>query len=151
MDNKWDIRFLALARFVSSWSKDPSTKTGAAIVRCDKKVVAIGYNGFPRTMPDVPEWYEDRLQKYSRIVHCEMNALISATTDVRGCILYTWPFACCDRCVVQMLQAGITRFVFPEPPEEALPRWADALAKTKQYMRECGAQWTEIPRQTLIF
>lgn len=26
---KWDIRFLAMAKLVSTWSKDPSTKAGA--------------------------------------------------------------------------------------------------------------------------
>jgi deoxycytidylate deaminase len=30
---KWDIRYLELAKHGSSWSKDPSTQTGAVIVR----------------------------------------------------------------------------------------------------------------------
>lgn len=34
--DKWDQRFLELAKVVSTWSKDPSTKTGAVIVRPDK-------------------------------------------------------------------------------------------------------------------
>jgi dCMP deaminase len=31
--NDWDFKFLGLAREVSTWSKDPSTKVGAVAVR----------------------------------------------------------------------------------------------------------------------
>ena len=30
---KWNVRFLDLARFIAAWSKDPSTKVGAVLVR----------------------------------------------------------------------------------------------------------------------
>ena len=33
-------------------SKDPSTQVGACIVNADKRIVAIGYNGFPRGISD---------------------------------------------------------------------------------------------------
>ena len=33
-------------------SKDPSTQVGACIVNPDKRIVAIGYNGFPRGISD---------------------------------------------------------------------------------------------------
>ena len=98
----WDKRFLALAQYVSTWSKDPSTKTGAVIVS-GRRVVSLGYNGFPQGMPDLPVLYDDREEKYSRVVHCEINALLFAERTVRGCTLYTWPFLSCDRCFVQMV------------------------------------------------
>ena len=87
---------------------------------------------------------EQRIEKYSRIVHCEVNALIHTHEPILGYILYTYPFACCDRCVVQMLQAGIIRFVFPEPTADALSRWGDSLKKSKQYIEECGATYEEV-------
>ena len=102
-------------------------------------------------MPDNPEYYANREEKYSRIIHCEMNALLHCREQVDYYTLYTWPFACCDRCVVHMIQAGITRFVFPEPSPELLPRWGAALGKTKEYMNECGMQWLEIPRMEIDF
>ena len=139
---KWDLRFLDLAKRVAQWSKDPSTKTGAAIVR-GKKIIAVGFNGFPTCMEDRPEWYNDRNEKYSRIIHCEINALISAQQSVDKATLYTWPFACCDRCVVQMLQAGIDQFVFPELSESLKPRWGESINKSKLYIDECDAHWTE--------
>ncbi|HJU15367.1 MAG TPA: deaminase [Stellaceae bacterium] len=52
-DRKWDRRYMALARQVSCWSKDPSTKVGAVIVDNQGRVVALGYNGFPRKVEDV--------------------------------------------------------------------------------------------------
>lgn len=143
--NKWDKRFLQLAELVASWSKDPSTKTGAVIVRPDKSVLSIGFNGFPKNLKDDAELYANREIKYSRIVHCEMNALIHAKTSVEGCTLYTWAFPSCDRCVVHMLQAGITRFVFPTLSEELAPRWGESVAKTKSYLNEAGVEWLEVP------
>lgn len=142
--NKWDIRFLQLARLVASWSKDPSTKTGAVIANY-KQFIAAGYNGFPQGMVDAPERYANREEKYSRIIHCEINALIFAGKVPFGSTLYTWPFMSCDRCVVQMLQAGVRRFVAPSPSEDALTRWGSAFERTKDYITECGATWLEIP------
>ena len=150
MTSKWDIRFLEMARFVSTWSKDPSTKCGAVIVRPDKTVASIGYNGFARQMPDKPEWYADREEKYSRVIHCEVNALIHAVEPVRGYSLYTYPFACCDRCIVQMIQSSLSKFVFPSPTKELLSRWEKSLDKTKQYMIECGVEFLEVPCEELI-
>ena len=141
---KWDLRFLELAKLVSTWSKDPSTKTGAVLIRPDRTVAAVGFNGFPRCMSDDPALYADRDKKYSRIVHAEVNALIHARESVFGFTLYIWPFACCDRCVVQMLQAGISRFVFPVPTEDALSRWSEAFVRTKEYIVEAGATWLEV-------
>ena len=43
--DKWNNRFMELAFLVASWSKDPSTKTGAVIVGPDKEIRATGYNG----------------------------------------------------------------------------------------------------------
>jgi dCMP deaminase len=147
MATSWDKFYLGMAQYVSTKSKDPSTKAGAVIVRPDRTVVSVGFNGFPKQMPDNPEWYANREEKYSRVVHCEINAMIHSYENLKGYILYTYPFAPCDRCVVQMLQAGIVRFVFPEPTADALTRWADAFVKTKKYITECGATWEEVPRE----
>ena len=63
LSNKWDKRFLEMAKLVASWSKDPSTQVGAVAVR-NRTVIAQGYNGFPRGMDD-DEWlYENKTMKY---------------------------------------------------------------------------------------
>lgn len=146
---EWDLYYLRMARFVATKSKDPSTQTGAVITRPNNSQCSIGYNGFPRRMPDRKEWYANREEKYSRIVHCEMNALIHAREPVDGYTLYTYPFASCDRCVVHMIQAGITRYVFPSLPVDKVDRWAASLRKTMQYLNECGLSYLEIPHDNL--
>ena len=136
---KWDIYYLGMAKYAASKSKDPSTQTGAVIVRDDWSVCSVGFNGFPKGMPDNPEWYANREEKYSRIVHCEVNAqILSRDHSLNGYTLYTWPFASCDRCCVSMLQAGITRFVAPALPEDLKSRWEASLNNTRQYIEDCG-------------
>jgi dCMP deaminase len=143
---QWDVYYLNMARYVSPKSKDPSTQTGAVIVRPDRSLCSTGFNGFPQGMSDAPELYADREVKYSRIVHCEMNALLfSRDRKHRGYTLYTWPFASCDRCAVHMIQAGIRRFVFPEVPPEKAARWAAILDTAESYMREAGCEVVKVP------
>lgn len=135
---KWDTRFLLLAETVAQWSKDPSTKCGAVIVRPDHSVASLGFNGFPKNMPDDPALYEDRDAKLSRIIHAEMNALLHAHGPVAGCTLYTWPLCCCDRCAAHMIQAGITRVVSPKCPPDKAERWAPILERGFRYFREAN-------------
>ena len=48
MNNIWNQRFIELAEHVATWSKDPSTKVGAVIVDFDKRIISIGFNGYPK-------------------------------------------------------------------------------------------------------
>lgn len=141
---KWDKRFLDQAKLIASWSKDPSTQTGAVIVRPDHSIVSSGYNGFPKSMPDSLALYANRDEKYSRIVHCEMNAALFARQDLHGCTLYTYPFISCDRCFVHMLQVGIVRFVAPKATEEQLTRWGAAFERVRGYAKEAGVELIEV-------
>ena len=84
---KWDLRFLEMARNAASWSKDPSTKVGAIIVDDDKRVISVGYNGFPKGVRD-DERLDDRQEKYKIIVHAERNALLFANTNVKNYHIY---------------------------------------------------------------
>lgn len=141
---KWDRRFLNLASEVAEWSKDPSTKVGAVIVKNNVHIVSLGFNGFPQYMQDKPEMYADREEKYSRIVHGEINAIIFAERPVRGMTLYTYPFLPCDRCAVQVIQNGIARVVAPKPLPDKEERWGAAFAKTRRYFFEAGVEVLEV-------
>lgn len=143
-DHGWDYFYLELAKVAASKSKDPSTKTGAVIVRPDKSVCSIGFNGFPRGMRDDTELYYDRDEKYSRIIHCEINALLYSREQVKGYTLYTVPFLSCERCFVQIAQAGIIKFIAPVPSQEKLERWGPAFARVKQYAKEMGIEVQEL-------
>ena len=113
---KWDLRYLSMARNVASWSKDPSTQTGAVIVDKDNAIVSMGYNGFAPNVKDLKERYEDRYNtKYEIIIHCEENAIIFADRHrLKEATLYTWPFMSCCRCAAKVIQAGIRRIVTKE-------------------------------------
>ena len=138
--SKWDERYLDLAKMVSGWSKDPSTKCGAVIVRPDNRIVSLGYNGFPPGVAD--DWrLEDRSYKYEMIIHCEVNALVSAKQSVEGCILYTYPFISCSRCAAIMIQAGIYCNVAPVCTD---PRWIENLALSRSLYLEAGVEVVEL-------
>ena len=140
----WEKRFLGMAEHVAAWSKDPSTKVGAVIVRPDRTIVSVGYNGFPKGMADLPARYEDKEQKYSRIVHAEMNAILHTTEKLEGCTLYTWPFMTCDRCAVAVVQKGIVRVVSPTCPPHLVERWGETFKKVREYYLECGVIVSEL-------
>lgn len=140
--DKWDRRFIALAKHISQWSKDPSTKVGAVIVDRDMRVVSLGYNGFAQRVDDIPELYADRDSKYNRIIHGDMNAMIFAERSIKGCSLYTIPFLPCSRCAVVAIQRGIVRVVAPALPDELKDRWGDSVQQTEQMFAEAGVQWT---------
>ena len=54
--DKWHYRFMEVAKLVSTWSKDTSTKTGAVVVGPDREIRATGYNGLVRGVDDnIPE------------------------------------------------------------------------------------------------
>lgn len=137
MVNKWDKRFVLLAKHVSEWSRDPSTKVGAVIVRPDKTVSSLGFNGFPRGMSDAEELYRDRGVKYDRIIHSEMNAILSANEPVKGHTLYIWPFLSCGRCTIHVIQAGIKRVVAPYSDN---PRWLESFERSQAYYREANVE-----------
>lgn len=133
---KWDLRFLRLAKEVSSWSKDPSTKVGAVLTRDTNIVVSLGYNGFDRYDDDKEEDYLDRETKLSKIVHAEINALNFDTARHNihnpSCVLYTYPFAPCDVCSKEIAKTCISRVVSLIPSDDVLSRWRDSLEKSRE-------------------
>ena len=48
----WDEYFMGVAFLSGMRSKDPSTQVGACIIDEDKKIIGMGYNGFPRGCSD---------------------------------------------------------------------------------------------------
>jgi dCMP deaminase len=134
----WDHRGLQLAKVAAGWSKDPSTKCGAAILRPDKTLAGLGYNGFPSQIPDLPEHYADRTRKLSRVIHAEMNALRDARERVDGYTLCVWPMPPCDRCASHIIAWGIRKIVCPPCPPEQKERWARELEEAEQMYKEAG-------------
>ena len=109
-----------------------------AFVSQSRSVASVGFNGFPQKMEDKEEWYSDREEKYKRIIHAEINAKEFLTEKPIGFTLYTYPFSPCSKCMGEMIQAGITKFVFPSASEDALSRWKESFDKAKEIAEECG-------------
>jgi len=120
--NKWDKRFLDLAEHISQWSYDPRTKVGAVIVDNKKRVVSMGYNGFPRGVQDLESRYEDRPTKHLFVCHAERNALDNAPHSVEGCTLYV-PLLPCNQCAMSIIQNGISRVVTYRPDRVDTFNW----------------------------
>jgi len=115
---KWDRRFLDMATMVASWSKDPSSRIGAVAVNNERRILATGYNGFPRGIEDSDERLNNRDEKYPRIIHAEMNVLMNALyngVSLKDATLYVYGLPVCPACTKCVIQAGIKRVVTPTP------------------------------------
>jgi dCMP deaminase len=139
MTSKWDLRFIDLARHISGWSKDPSTKVGCVIVGEDREIRSTGFNGFPRGINDSLERLEDRSQKYPMICHAEENAIMHAArigVSLKDTMAYvTWPP--CSRCTRSLIQAGIREVVYPSIVN--IPdRWQSDFDIASEMMKEAG-------------
>ncbi len=140
MLDKWDHRFLILAEHISEWSKDPSTKVGAVITHTrSKRVVSMGFNGFPAGVEDTPERLDDRDTKYEMVVHAEQNALMFAGDRAEGCTLYVHPLPPCARCAVMIIQAGVVRVVCDQPDFDD-ERWGEQAKTADTMLREAGLE-----------
>jgi len=114
---EWDEYFMGVAFLAAQRSKDPSTQVGACIVNPQRKIVGIGYNGFPiGCSDDELPWSKtaaDRLDtKYPYVCHAELNAIINKnSSDVRGCTMYVTLFPC-NECAKLSIQAGLAKIIY---------------------------------------
>lgn len=109
----WDEYFMNIADEVAKRSKDPSSKNGCVIVDERRRPVSFGYNGTIQGANEDKLTLTERPMKYYFSIHSEMNALLFAGRDVKGCTIYN-KMATCENCLKYCLQAGITRFVYRE-------------------------------------
>jgi dCMP deaminase len=139
LDDKWISLMMSLAWNVSSWSKDPSTKVGAVVVDDDRRVVSVGYNGFPRDVSEDGGRYENRAVKYKMVVHAECNAILAAGS-ARGCALFTTLYPC-SWCARMIIQSGVVAVYYGDDPRQADPSaydWDDDATYSKIMLQEAG-------------
>ena len=139
-DSTWWPRYLGIAREVSTWSKDPSTKVGAIAVGNKGQILAQGYNGYPRGMDDSD--YSDREEKYKKIVHAEMNCIYNASwngVSLDGADLFVYGLPVCHECAKAVIQVGILRVICPYNPDWP-KKWQESFDLTKQFFEEAGVK-----------
>ena len=108
---------MGVAQLSAHRSKDPNTQVGACIINARKRIIGIGYNGFPAGCSD-DELPWDRQgdfldTKYPYVCHAEMNAITNSSNkaELEGATLYVSLFPCND-CAKLMIQVGIKEVVY---------------------------------------
>jgi len=136
----WEQYFMGIARISALRSKDPNTQVGACIIDNEKRILSLGYNGFPRGCSDKEfPWgkgNEDEYDnKYSYVVHAEANAILnSGGRDLHGATLYT-TLSPCKECTKLLIQAGIKKVVFSkkfEHDSKIVNRMMDAAGVVRE-------------------
>ena len=136
----WDEYFMGIAVLSSLRSKDPNTQVGACIVSSDKKIIGVGYNGFPTGCSDdeLPweregDWINT---KYPYVCHAELNAILnSPVSSLRGATLYVALFPC-NECAKAIIQTGIKKVVYLSDKYES----TDQTKASKMMLRAAGVE-----------
>lgn len=145
----WDQYFMAMAHLAAFRSKDPNTQVGACIINPQKRVVGLGYNGFPRGCDDdIYPWERqgDFLQtKYPYVVHAELNAILNSIQNLAGCTIYVSLFPC-HECAKAIIQSGIARVVYESDKYDGTE---DNKASKRMFM-DAGVALEQLPYQVCI-
>jgi len=126
MTNKWDIRFIKIAKEVSTWSKDPSKQIGTVVVK-DRRILSTGYNGLPYGMDDDLLLTCSREEKLEYIIHGEVNCIMNAAKNgisLNDSTIYVWGLPICNHCAKAIVQSGIKNVVMTKSSFEN-PIWQD--------------------------
>lgn len=108
----------------------------------------MGYNGFPREVADAEHLLNNRKEKLERVVHAEVNAIISAGTFVKGCTLFVVPMMPCPRCATVIIQSDIERVIYEEKATQAqLDRWRDSCKISEMMFAESGVRLEKFVRK----
>lgn len=151
--HKWDKRFLRIAYEVAHWSKDPSHKIGAVVVR-DKRILATGYNGFPSGVEDLDWRWRTKELKYQYVVHAEMNCIYNAASqgvNLSDTTMYVYGLPVCHECAKGIVSSGIKRVIGATDLSDGIPtRWFESYKKTVAMFDEVGVYFTLTDSITLM-
>ena len=146
--DKWDKRFMDMARLVSTWAScyQPERKIGCVIVK-NKRVVTTGYNGAPAGVKTCMERGECMRKKMGvasgtraelcYAIHAEQNAIIQAAklgVSIDGATLYC-THQPCSVFAKMIINAGIRRVVYQEgyPDSFSLQIFEEAGIQLEKY------------------
>ena len=141
--NVWGDRYTHLAKEVSTWSKDPSTKVGAVVIGKDGQVLSQGYNGFPRGIRDSNSRFKNRERKLELVVHAEMNAIYNACLSgisLKGSTLYVYGLPICNECAKGIIQVGIKKVVAMRP-KVYNTQWDKSIKNAKKIFDEAEVMY----------
>lgn len=140
----WDQYFMSMAHLSAMRSKDPNTRVGACIVNPQKRVVGLGYNGFPMGCSDTKYSWEregDFLEtKYPYVVHAELNAILNSIQNLAGCTMYVSLFPC-NECAKAIIQSGIKTVVYEDDKYDGSP---ENMASKRMFL-DAGVVLIQLP------
>lgn len=139
--DKWDIRFMEIARTVATWSScfQPNRQVGAVIAK-NKRIMTTGYNGASSGIKSCKEKgvclrRELNIPSGTRhevcyATHAEQNAIIQAArmgVCIDGATLYCTHQPCAI-CTKMIINSGITRVVYENgyPDDFSLELFSEA-------------------------
>ena len=142
--DKWDVRFMQMARLVASWSScyQANRQVGAVIVK-DKRILTTGYNGAPSGLvscKDKGECLRKKLnipsgtrQEICYAVHAEQNAIVQAAKmgiSVNGATIYV-THQPCSICTKIIINSGIKKVIYREgyPDDFSMQLFVEAGVK----------------------
>ncbi|KAG4071474.1 hypothetical protein HA402_011628 [Bradysia odoriphaga] len=146
----WDDYYMANAFLAALRSKDPVTKVGACIVNDEKKIVGIGYNGFPiGCSDDVFPWTKGTAEplnsKYLYVCHAEVNAIMNKNSaDTKGCDLYVALFPC-NGCSKMIIQSRIKKVIYFSDKYADKP----TTIASKKLLDAAGVEYVKFTSSTL--
>ena len=141
----WHEKYMEIAKKISEWSKDPSTKVGSVIVSKDGQILAQGYNGFPRKIKDLKTRLNNREVKLQYIVHAEMNAIYNSSLNgvsLKNSTLYVYGLHVCHECSKGIIQVGISTVVVQKNKSKV--KWKESCDLAKKILYEAGVNIVEI-------
>lgn len=114
---------LRLAETAALRSEDPKRQVGAALLRTDNTVAALGYNGAPPGVELPAAWWEGPSPRpvHDYVIHAEVNALRYVRPGEATLLASTY-LPCVD-CLKTAVAQGVRTVVYRERPE---PMTADA-------------------------
>ena len=138
MLDKWDERYMQIAKVVGSWSSclKPDRQIGAVITK-GRRIICTGYNGAPKgvySCRDIgrcekhvePGLKQDGIKLVTNIpcraVHAEQNAICQAASlgiSIEGATLYC-THKPCRTCFQLIINSGISRVVYEEEYPDVL-------------------------------
>jgi len=142
--DKWDLRFIEVARLVATWSScyQQNRQVGCVIAK-NKRILTTGYNGAPSGLVNCKEKTrclrrDLKIKSGERAelcyaTHAEQNALVQAARlglSVEGATLYCThePCVICSKLIIN---AGISRIVYANPYPDDF---------SKEVLKEAGVE-----------
>lgn len=133
----WDEYGIQIARAASSRSEDPYFKVGACVLRMDRSIASVGYNG---AAPGVELSWDDRDARRGFVIHAEVNALrYCSPFDTRGGYLYCTHHPC-QECIKVIASYGIRDIVWADPVDENVYD----LHQVKEFAYRCGIEMRQV-------